>query len=248
MNSWLTAFSDWTLALLPRLLLYPGGLWALFMLLPLYLLTGVGGRGSGVWGWWSVFSGRSRLSVGVAWAGLALLPLPGAAALPFPVDRLSLVGLLVTSLALEWHSGVALRGTHLAPAISANVAVVLAAAAPLAGGRGLLQPASAYGSVGWLSACAVAAGLVALLGGYARDPAAAVRWLAWFGLALAPLWASSGLRAVELPWVWVGVAYLVGIMGLAGLGATGYLRRRPWLPVITCWGLAALSVLAALLG
>src|SRR5205823_3488400 len=32
-NSWLSLFSDWTLALLPRLFLYPGGAWALFMLL-----------------------------------------------------------------------------------------------------------------------------------------------------------------------------------------------------------------------
>ena len=36
-------------------------------------------------------------------------------------------------------------------------------------------------------------------------------------------------------------------LALAGVGRAGYVRKRPWLPAATCWGLGALSALAALL-
>src|SRR5947209_7751164 len=117
MNSWLPLFSDRTAALLPRLLLYPGGLWALIMLLWLRTLSS-GVEGGKPWSLPSfrlllsilVVEPRSQPAAAAAWVGLALLPLPGAAALPFPADRLSLAGLLLTSLALDWRSGAIGKG------------------------------------------------------------------------------------------------------------------------------------------
>src|SRR5438045_2611516 len=151
MNSWLPLFSDWTVALLPRLLLYPGGLWALIMLLWLRSLSG-GAEGGKRWSLPSfrlllsigVVEPRSLFAAGAGWVGLALLPLRGAAVLPFPADRLSLAGLLLTSLALDWHSRAMGKGEQPAARVSASVAIVLAVMAPLAGGRSLLQ-----GEAGW---------------------------------------------------------------------------------------------------
>src|SRR5437868_6034119 len=102
MNSWLGPFSDWTLALLPRLFLYPGGLWMLSMLLPLCLLPARRRSRAFLPPASCLLPAGPSPQLAVAWVALALLPLPGAAPLPFPVDRLSLAGLLVTSLALDW--------------------------------------------------------------------------------------------------------------------------------------------------
>ena len=105
-----------------------------------------------------------------------MLPLPGAAVLPFPADRFSLAGLLVTSLALGWASG------ERSPAqASISVAITLAVMAPLASGKTLLQTGAEWGVAGWLSLAAVGVGLVALSTS-AQSLAASLRWLAWFGL------------------------------------------------------------------
>jgi hypothetical protein len=183
----------------------------------------------------------------VAWVALSLLPLPGAALLPFPADRFSLAGLLLTSLALDWHSGGAGKVEQSTTRVSANVALLLAVVAPLAGGRSLLQGEAGWGLSGWLSTAAVAASLVGLLAGCPRGPAASVRWLAWLGLGATPVWASLGLTLPGPAWAWVSVAYLAAMLALAGVGRAGYIRERPWLPAATCWGLGALSALAALL-
>ena len=87
----------------------------------------------------------------MAWVALSLLPLPGAAPLPFPADRFSLVGLLLTSLALDWHSRGVGGGKEPAARVSTSVAVLLAVVAPLAGGRSLLQGEAGWGLSGWLS-------------------------------------------------------------------------------------------------
>jgi hypothetical protein len=255
MDTWLPVFSDWTLALLPRLFLYPGGLWMLLMLLCLGSFPGGVSQGGAPRSLPSTprllpaGDPASQGALALAWVGLALVPLPGAVLLPFPADRFSLVGLLLTSLALDWHAGAA-NGEGRSPAArtSAGLAIVLAVMAPLAGGRSLLQGDAAWGLSGWLSLAAVAAGLLSILALGTRDPASGgLRWLGWFGLAAAPLWTSGALPVAGPAWVWVSLSYLAAILVLAGLGRTSYLRRRPWLPVTTCWALAALSVLAALL-
>jgi hypothetical protein len=130
---------------------------------------------------------------------------------------------------------------------SSNVAIILAVMAPLAGGRSLLQGPAAWGLAGWLSLAAVLAGLVALSAGYSRDLAAGVRWLAWLGLGTAPLWSAGPLLGAAPAWVWVSLAYLVVIPAVAAAGRVSYLRGSSWLPVITCWGLAGLAALSALL-
>ncbi len=91
------AFSAFVLALLPRLLLYPGGLFALVVagVFPFLLHS----RHSAV----SAVplpppSATSAIfATALAWAGLALLPLPGLTALPGGPDLLAPLGLLLAA-------------------------------------------------------------------------------------------------------------------------------------------------------
>ena len=45
--------------------------------------------------------GANLPSLAIAWAGVALLPLPGASVLPSPVDRWALAAVLAVSLLLD---------------------------------------------------------------------------------------------------------------------------------------------------
>src|SRR5213083_2289091 len=126
----LSLFSDWTLALLQRLFLYPGGLWALGALLWLGAMRNVGTLKR-----WNVGTlERSHLlAAAVAWAGLALSPLPSAAPMPVPADRFALVGLLVTSRILDSAAGqTKIQNPKSKIQNLADVALPLAALAPLA--------------------------------------------------------------------------------------------------------------------
>jgi hypothetical protein len=196
----LQSFSSWTLALLPRLFLYPGGLWMLAALLwlrvnsgglsavrPSMLLRGLAGARLG--------------SLATAWAALALLPLPGAATFAIPADRLALVALLAVSLVFD---DAGLEERYL------SMGITLAAVAPVASQRSLISTGSG-GWADWLAALAIGVGLFFLpaSGGLAGK----VRLLGWLGLGSAPLWAllpSPGL-------LWVSVVYAIAI-GLLGLG------------------------------
>jgi len=264
---WLAGFSDWTLALLPRLFLYPGGLWALLALVLLRLASG--GPSTlkprmmveSLWdfGFWILDFGVIRnpkskiqnpnyVAAATAWAALALLPLPGAVPLPSPADRFSLAALLVTSLALDWHSGEQQDVAH----ASTGIAITLALVAPLAQADvgthiGVpLQSGAYWGVSGWLSLAAVCVGLCLLSTATAYNLAGALRWLAWLGLAVAPLWAVSA--ELPLPGIyWVSLTYALFIVGLAALGNLVAPRMSSRVLLAICWGLAALSLLAALL-
>ena len=237
----LAGVSVWALSLLPRLFLYPGGVWMLAALLWLRLASGgpqvirpaTLGRG---------LVEASLPALAVAWAALALTPLPGAAPLAAPIDRLALVALVLVSLTLDWKEGAWGEGW-----IGAGMA--LAVLSPLARGRSLLEEAIGWETSGVLSILCVAAGLAALSASEASGLSGNVRWLAWLGLGFAPLW--TGWAQPPVPGVyWVSLVYALGIAGLAGVGKLVHVRfnGRETYSAIVVWGLAILSLLAALLG
>jgi hypothetical protein len=196
----LRAFAGFMQALLPRLLLYPGGLFALLLCLPVLRLRRTHGG--------LLREGTAVPALALAWAGLALLPLPGLAPLPGGPDLLVPLGLLLAATLLLFpappdHAGIATLGLLLAAPLATL------AFAP-AGGLFVAVPAAA--SPGALAArvlllLAFALGLVAAqsqpppgdaLGCLAAVPA----HLGWAGLALvlspwplaaAPAWAVSVL-------------------------------------------------------
>ncbi len=251
----LSAFSDWTLALLSRLFIYPGGLWMLIALLWLRLAVGMSteyrvpsteGRvlpttNSVLGTRYSVLVRANLPALAAGWAALALLPLPGVALLPVPCDRFSLAALIVVSLALDSRDREEWGWTE----TSLSVAITLAAMTPVAGGKGLFIREPGIGLADWLSASAVVAGLVGLLPGAARDLSGAVRWLAWLGLGIAPLW---GIQpAVLLGVYWVSLVYLVAVAILAGLGLAARRRGGTGTISLIAWSLALASLVAALL-
>ena len=203
MTSELASFSDWTLALLPRLFLYPGGLWLLVMLLALHFARG-GRKALSLQALSGELSRANLLSLAVAWAAVALSPMPGAGALPSPVDSLVLAALPALSLLLDldarsqrvFLAAGAITVTLLLPAIEYGSLLVRAV-----GPTGLLV------AVG----LAVLCGLVALTWEGDRGLAGEVRWLAWFCLGVVPLWQ---LFFGENPWA-VSAFVLVGVVALS---------------------------------
>jgi len=100
----LASFSDWTLALLPRLFLYPGGLWLLVMLLALRFASGCA-RSVYPRALFADLSHANLISVSTAWVALALAPFPSSATLPSPVDSLVLAAIALLSLLLDSAEG-----------------------------------------------------------------------------------------------------------------------------------------------
>jgi hypothetical protein len=190
----LAAISDWVLAILPRLFLYPGGLWMV--------------AGLAVIGWaargrdgvrprrWAVALAQADLgAVATAWVAVALLPLPGAQPLPAPVDRWALVALLAVSLLLDLGREDWEARRWRAPA---GAGITLALLAPLAGEPGLLASGEELTAswAAWVAVFAVGAGIVALLWSGDVGLGSEVRGLAWLAIGLEPLWAL-------LPFGWV---------------------------------------------
>lgn len=235
----LASFSDWTLALLPRLFIYPGGVWMLAALLALRFASG-GIKAIHPNALIYDLSKARLLSLAMAWAGLALLSLPVTALLPYPVDRLVLVGLLAMSLALDWSVG---EDNARVKALQ-GVGISLALLAPLAGGRALLRAVDTWTPADLMAALAVLIGLAALSTLVKDSLSAGVRWLSWLGLALTPLWAQSFVGGV----LETSLSYLLFIGLLVPLGRVA----RRWdkaaaIMAIATWGLAILALLVALL-
>src|SRR6478672_12720100 len=136
MNIDLTQFSVWALALLPRLVIYPGGLWAFAAWLVLRpAVLGIAGfrlRPA------LRLIARLNLPAALAWTALALVDVPGAAPPAFPADTFVLAGLVISSLVLGWSGLTGDQEQLSAVEISANIALAGVAVAPLTSAQGLL--------------------------------------------------------------------------------------------------------------
>lgn len=185
----LAAFSDWVLAILPRLFVFPGGLWMLVGLAVIeFAWAGRESLRSKHW-----IAQLSQVNLGAAacaWAALALLPLPGTQPLPTPVDRWALVALLAVSLLLDLENQQNQQSETRHQRTLAGAGITLALLAPLASGQALLVSEGALGMT-WaarLGAFAVGLGIATLLLSGDRGIGANVRGLAWLAMGLAPLW------------------------------------------------------------
>lgn len=239
----LAGFSDWALSLLPRLFLYPGGVWLLAALLWLRLASS-GPTPIRPAALVADLLKASLPALAVGWAALALISLPGASPLAAPIDRLILAALPLVSLAL---SGVDDSSKREEGWIGAGI--TLALLSPLTQGQTLLllSDEAIWGVSSALSVLSVALGLAALSTAIKRDMSGAVRWLAWLGLGLAPVW--TAWAQPPLPGIyWTSLVYTFAIAILAIIGKFMSARIRNREAVVTgVWALAVLSLLAALL-
>ncbi len=211
----LASFSDWTLALLPRLFLYPGGLCLLVALWALRFVSGVG-RSVALQAWLVDLSRANLLSIALAWVALALAPFPGATTLPSPVDGVVLAALVAISLLVD--TAVEGGGRRAERSLWAAGAITLALVLPAIESGSLLVRAG--GSTLFLAASslAVVAGLLALCWEGNGGIAAEVRWLAWFCLGVVPLWqrlTGDNPLAASL-FVLAGVGILNGMRNVRG--------------------------------
>jgi len=247
----LATFSDWTLALLPRLFLYPGGLWLLAALLLLRFASG-GGKAISLRALAADLGRANLLSVALAWACMALMPFPGAPALPSGVDALALAWLPAASLLVDLNAYSRER------ALAAG-AITLALLLPAVDGGSLLASSESSAFVLTFSALAVVAGLFALsLLGYAGI-GSEVRWVAWFCLGVVPLWqrvAGDSAWAASL-FVFAGVLALNGAArlplfsrseaGQSGSPGLDWWRGPAGVAVASAWLLGLPALLWALL-
>jgi hypothetical protein len=225
----LAAFSDWTLDLLPRLFLYPGGL---FLVGAIALLRAASG-GLGAQSPRALlhdFARANTLSLAIAWAAVAMVPAPGWL-LPFAPGATVLALLLALSLLLD------ITGERGREQALAGAAVTLALLVPAVG--------SGAGLVVWIAAgLAVLAGVYAL-GALRVDLAAQARAVGWVWL-----WLSGGLAYLPTGLAWLALVLLAAgalVVGLVLRAArAGRVASAAALPAIA-WSLALPSLLAALL-
>lgn len=238
MTPGLESFSDWMLWLLPRLFLYPGGVWLLGALLILRLaLQGRAGIAPGNLA--GALAKDNLAALAAAWVALALALMPDRAeALSVPVDPVALAGLVAVSLGTDLVRGDKVRREELL----VGVAITLAVLAPLAGGNRLLETEEGTLS-GWVALAAVGAGLVALWESAGRDLSGGTRWLAWLGLGAGPLW-SLGIPVEGI--YWASGVFIFGILGAAAVVRVVPARGKRSLAAIAWLG-AALALLSALL-
>ncbi|HET6262225.1 MAG TPA: hypothetical protein VFG99_08295 [Chloroflexia bacterium] len=230
----LAGFSEWALALLPRLFLYPGGL-AMAVALALALFTSRPAAGTSVVRHaLHPVANANILPLALAWAMLSVLPASGTASLPFPVDRFSIVAIVAASLLFDLIASKERHQDELWP----SLAILLALMSPLAW-QGELMPGSGDEDVsGYLAGAATLVGLVGLFGSTRCGWSAAARWLAWWGAALAlgtlpaGAWGLVTLpAAIVLGWAaqrpgWGRYATLLAYLLALGALATG-LPRLP---------------------
>ena len=232
-------------------MLYPGGLFAAVCALLASLLW----RGAAVGPPDGPPEPQAVVSLGLAWAGLALLPLPGAAPLPGAPDLTTPLGLLLASTLLRLGPGRPAHGwSREVGGRPLLLAAPLLAAAAL-GADGLLLPAPAppLAALRWVGLLFAA---LAFLAGYLLCQAPPARpssrdmWVAWAadgitrigwaGVALSVGW--SALAGPDTP-VWAGPLALAALaLGGAAAGRAGGARLAPW-----GWAALGFGLLAVLL-
>lgn len=240
----LEGFSDWVLALLPRLFIYPGGLWMLVALAGLRLATG------GL----AAIRPRSILvdlakallpSLALAWATLSLLPLPGASPLAAPVDALVLIALVLISFTLDGDAALE-RERWI------SVGMALAVLSPVVRGHVLMGYVPAWDASSVISMFCIAVGLARLSNAAQRDLATAVRWLTWAGLGFGPL-LSGATQSGAAGVLWTTLIYAVAIVVSGGVAgrcafAASTSKRTTDAVTIVIWSMAVISLAVALLG
>jgi hypothetical protein len=203
----LAGFSDWALALLPRMFFYPGGLaivaallLALFM--PRHATDTT--RRTLIHKTLRLVAHANIPGMACAWAALSILPLPGVSTLPFPVDRFTLVVVIAISLLFDFT----VKGESNRDELWPNLAIVLALISPVASQRGLVLGTAEPDAVGYLAGAAVLSGLVGLFESVGYGWSRAARWLAWWGAGMAigmvpgGMWGLLSLpAALALGWV-----------------------------------------------
>jgi hypothetical protein len=228
----LAAFADFMLAAAPRLLLYPGGLFAavsaLVLALALPRITRTMPPQAGP----PAREGDLPAALALAWTAWALLPLPGAPALPGAPDLLGPLALLLgaTLLARAHHPGVDWRREALGRPLLLGAPLVALVAL---GAPGLLP--TAPGDVPFLAAMGRLLAALAYVVGFcvcyaapgtapwtARGPkmaraAAWMEWLGWLGLAVA---LGPAARATAAGPAWAGPV-LVAVIAAAAAAGTG---------------------------
>lgn len=237
----LRAFAGFVQALLPRLLLYPGGLFALVLCLPVLRLRRPGDV--------VLREGTAVLALALAWAGLALLPLPGLAPLPGGPDLLGPLGLLLAATlllcpALPDHTGIAALGLLLtAPlaslALAPDGSLFAPGPAPISPGAQVTRALLLLALVLGLAAAHSPSPPVDRLGRLAAFTAS----LGWAGLALVlspwPLVASSP---------WAGPVLLAGAsLGLHLLCAWPPVQARRRVLVTGGWIALLLGLMGTLI-
>jgi hypothetical protein len=230
----LAAFADFMLVVAPRLLLYPGGLFAaacalvLVVALPRITHTATAAPGPP-----PAREGETLVALALAWTAWALLPLPAAPALPGAPDLLGPLALLLAATLLgsstrpgvDWRREVLGRPLLLGAPLVALVAL---------GAPGLL-PMPPGGEVPFLAAMGrVLAGLAYVVGFcvcYAAPGTAPwttpgrlmaraagwMEWLGWLGLATA---LGPAARATAAGPSWTGPV-LVAVIAAAAAAGTG---------------------------
>jgi hypothetical protein len=260
------AFAAWLGALLPRLVLYPGGLILVLAALLAWWAGRRPGRGDPSAALLSPPGAPApalqRLALALAWVSAALLPLPGAAPWPLPPDLLVLGGLLLAAGAVtgaatpggQVDRGLALSAGALAAfALAAGrLGLPLLPVSPLVAGPALL----AY-AWGLLSADHAwrAAGSDTVEDRTALSASSApfslsrytfhLIWLSWVGLGGALLGAGARLGSAPLDAVLMG-----GLLLLAGalhqVASLRTLARRTQALGWVALGVALLLALLAL--
>ena len=229
----LAGFSDWALALLPRMLLYPGGL-AIIAALSLALFKSRRATDTPLLRNTLLLAANANiLSLSCAWAALSILPIPGMAPLPFPADRFSILALIAASLLFDLVPAEEGDRGELWP----TLAIVLALMSPIASQRGLMPVGQGNNVTGYLAGAAVLVGLVGLFGSALYGWSGAARWLAWWGAGFAlgvlpagawglvtlPLTLALGWAAQRLGWG----RYVTLLAYLLALGALATALPRP---------------------
>ena len=235
----LQSFSDWVLSALPRLFLYPGGLWLVAALLALRVASLGSLRSLRPITLARDFLSTQPLALALGWVGVALLPLPGgASALAFPADRLVLAALPLVSLAFDRES----LGRSWWP----SLAVTLALLAPVAVVEsGLMGSGARWSPLVVLVMLAVATGALALWRDATHNLAGGARLLAWLGLGAMPLlgWPQPLFPGIA----WASFVYALLVLVAAMLARFITRRVRPEALTVLAWALAGASLLFALL-
>lgn len=175
----LAGFSDWVLALLPRLFLVPGGV-CLLIAIGLHYLAAGNLRRTALRTLLRAFLKENTLALATAWVAVALIPFAGIAPLLFPVDTFALLALPIASLAFDQFGSSERNPLEIGGVLVITISIM----ALVLPERHLLITVSEGSTTIWPALVIIAAGLVVLAASAANSVSGAMRWLALGSLGL----------------------------------------------------------------